>query len=83
MGNLIGAAISNVYYPAADSTVAGTIERGVTVTAEGAVGAELIELWPDIERHYLQNTQKNSHARQPKKMRQAHPSLLLNPPQAP
>lgn len=52
MGNMIGAAISNVYYPAADSTVAGTIERGVTVTAEGAVGAELIEFWPDIERHY-------------------------------
>lgn len=52
MGNLIGAAISNVYYPAADSTVAGTFERGVTVTAEGAVGAELIEFWPDIERHY-------------------------------
>jgi hypothetical protein len=52
MGNLIGAAISNVYYPAADSTVAGTIERGATVTAEGAVGAELIEFWPDIARHY-------------------------------
>jgi hypothetical protein len=52
MGNMIGAAISNVYYPAADSTVAGTIERGVTVTAEGAVGAELIEFWPDIARHY-------------------------------
>lgn len=50
-GNLIGAAISNVYYPSVDSTVAGTIERGVTVTAEGAVGAELIEFWPDIARH--------------------------------
>ena len=52
MGNLIGAAISNVYYPADDSTVNGTIERGVTVTVEGAVGAELIEFWPDVLRHY-------------------------------
>ena len=52
MGNLIGAAISNVYYPSVDSTVSGTIERGLTVTVEGAVGAELIEFWPDIERHY-------------------------------
>ncbi len=52
VGNLIGAAISNVYYPADDRTVGGTIERGVTVTVEGAVGAELIEFWPDIARHY-------------------------------
>jgi hypothetical protein len=52
VGNLIGAAISNVYYPSVDSTVSGTIERGVTVTVEGAVGAELIEFWPDIARHY-------------------------------
>ncbi|MGH9616180.1 MAG: hypothetical protein ACRD28_05500 [Acidobacteriaceae bacterium] len=52
MGNLIGASISNVYYPSVDSTVAGTIERGITVTAEGAVGAELIEFWPSIERRY-------------------------------
>lgn len=51
-GNLIGASISNIYYPAADRTVGGTIERGVTVTAEGAVGAELIEFWPDVVRHY-------------------------------
>jgi hypothetical protein len=51
-GNLIGAAISNAYYPAAQRTVSDTIERGITVTAEGAVGAELIEFWPDIERHY-------------------------------
>jgi hypothetical protein len=52
MGNLIGAAISNVYYPSVDSTVSGTFERGITVTLEGAVGAELIEFWPDIARHY-------------------------------
>jgi hypothetical protein len=51
-GNLIGAAISNVYYPSVDSTVSGTIERGVTVTVEGAIGAELIEFWPDIARHH-------------------------------
>jgi len=52
VGNLIGASFSNFYYPANDRTVAGTIERGLTVTVEGAVGAELIEFWPDIVRHY-------------------------------
>ncbi|MFZ0516052.1 MAG: hypothetical protein WBG23_08905 [Acidobacteriaceae bacterium] len=51
-GNLIGAAISNVYYPAEQRTVGDTIQRGVTVTVEGAIGAELIEFWPDIARHY-------------------------------
>jgi hypothetical protein len=51
-GNLIGAAISNVYYPEAQRSVGDTIQRGVTVTVEGAVGAELIEFWPDIARHY-------------------------------
>ncbi|HEX4019898.1 MAG TPA: hypothetical protein VHX63_02035 [Acidobacteriaceae bacterium] len=51
-GNLIGAAISNIYYPSSDSTVGGTFERGLTVTLEGAVGAELIEFWPDVVRHY-------------------------------
>jgi hypothetical protein len=25
---------------------------GLTVTAEGAIGSELIEFWPDIARHY-------------------------------
>jgi hypothetical protein len=52
LGNLIGASFSNFYYPASDRTVGGTIERGLTVTVEGAVGAELIEFWPDIARHY-------------------------------
>lgn len=51
-GNLIGAAISNVYYPGAERSVSDTLQRGLTVTVEGAVGAELIEFWPDIERRY-------------------------------
>lgn len=51
-GNLIGAAISNVYYPASEHTVSNTINDGLTVSAEGIVGAELIEFWPDIVRHH-------------------------------
>jgi hypothetical protein len=52
IGNLMGAAISNVYYPQSERTVGGTFERGITVSAEGIVGAEVIEFWPDIARHY-------------------------------
>jgi hypothetical protein len=58
-GNLIGAAISNVYYPQSDRTVSGTIERGVTVSAEGIFGAEVIEFWPDfVRRHRRKEAEK-------------------------
>jgi hypothetical protein len=51
-GNLIGGAISNVYYPAANRGLGLTINHGVTVTAEGAFGALLLEFYPDFaERH--------------------------------
>jgi hypothetical protein len=52
IGNLIGAAIARVYYPASQRTVTDTITDGLTVSAEGIVGAEVIEFWPDIARHY-------------------------------
>jgi hypothetical protein len=47
-GNFIGGAISNIYYPASDRGVGLTISRGFTTTAEGIVGAELIEFYPDF-----------------------------------
>jgi hypothetical protein len=51
-GNLIGSAIGRAYYPPSDRTVGGTINDGLTVSAEGIVGAEVIEFWPDIVRHH-------------------------------
>jgi hypothetical protein len=51
-GNLIGSSISNVYYPESDRTVKGTLERGFTVTAQGIIGSEVIEFWPDIARRH-------------------------------
>jgi hypothetical protein len=51
-GNLIGAAIARTYYPASERTVSDTITDGLTVSAEGIVGAEVIEFWPDIVRHH-------------------------------
>ena len=52
MGNLMGAAVSNLYYPASDRTVGGTLGRGFTVTAQAIIGSEVIEFWPDIVRHH-------------------------------
>lgn len=58
VGNLMGSAVSNLYYPAEDRTVKGTVERGLTVSAEGIVGAEVIEFWPDVVRHYRRKQQE-------------------------
>jgi hypothetical protein len=52
LGNLMGAAVSNLYYPQADRTVGGTVGRGFTVTAQAIIGSEVIEFWPDMVRHY-------------------------------
>lgn len=48
LGNFIGGAISNAYYPAADRGFGLTIERGATVTAEGAIGSLAEEFYPDL-----------------------------------
>jgi hypothetical protein len=52
VGNLMGAAVSNLYYPAPDRTVGETLERGFTVTAQAIIGSEVIEFWPDMVRHH-------------------------------
>jgi len=57
-GNLIGAAIARAYYPASERTVGDTISDGITVSVEGIVGAEVIEFWPDIARHYKRKHQE-------------------------
>ncbi len=51
-GNLIGGAISNIYYPASDRGVGLIFERGFTVTAEGALGSLAYEFYPDVIGHY-------------------------------
>lgn len=53
LGNIIGGGISNAYYPSEDRGVGKTFTGALTVTAEGIIGSELEEFWPDIERHFL------------------------------
>jgi hypothetical protein len=62
-GNLIGSAIARSYYPASDRTVSDTITDGLTVSAEGVVGAEVIEFWPDlVRRHQRKMAEKQARA---------------------
>lgn len=58
VGNFIGGAFSNLYYPAANRGPGLVFSNGLTVTAEGAVGAQLVEFWPDILRHYRNKKNK-------------------------
>lgn len=53
-GNFIGGAISNAYYPASDRGVGLTLERGLTVNAEGALGSLAVEFYPDYIAHRRQ-----------------------------
>lgn len=48
LGNLMGTAIGNLYYPANDRTVSNTVSRGLQVTGYGAIGGIFQEFWPDI-----------------------------------
>jgi hypothetical protein len=50
LGNLTAGTISNLYYPEQDRGVGLTFQRAFTVSAEGAIGAVLLEFWPDISR---------------------------------
>ena len=47
-GNFISGAISNAYYPADERGIGLTLENGLTVTAEGAIAAQLLEFSPDL-----------------------------------
>ena len=58
LGNLISGGISNFYYPKAERGAALTIEQGMEVTAEGSIGAILIEFYPDIRRHFTKHEPK-------------------------
>ena len=87
-GNLIGAAIANVYYPASYRTVGDTITRGLSVTAQGIIGAEVIEFWPDIVRHYGRTAPPSSparqHSRMPRMLRPSkRPGRRIPPPRLP
>ena len=56
LGNIAAGGIANVYYPASDRGIGLTFQRALTVSAEGSIGALLVEFWPDISRHLFKRT---------------------------
>jgi hypothetical protein len=76
VGNFIGAAISNVYYPDYRNNERGiypTLRRGIDVTYQGTIGGLLEEFYPD-----LQQLLKNAHER--KLARQAEAAASVPAP---
>jgi hypothetical protein len=63
VGNLIGGTVANLYYPASQRGIEPTLEHSATVTYYGILGAEVIEFWPDIARHYV-NKHREKQARE-------------------
>jgi hypothetical protein len=55
LGNLIGASISNLYYPDGDRGLYPTLRRGLSVTYQGTIGGLLEEFYPDIADKYKQH----------------------------
>ena len=74
-GNLIGASISNLYYPDGDRGLYPTLRRALSVTYQGTFGGLLQEFYPDAVQKY-----KNHKAR---KAAAAAASGGATPPPAP
>jgi hypothetical protein len=55
LGNLAAGGIANLYYPQSDRGATLTIQRGITVSLEGALGALGVEFWPDVARKLRRN----------------------------
>jgi hypothetical protein len=82
-GNLIGSAIARIYYPASERHVGDTIIDGLTVSAEGIVGSEVIEFWPDMVRRYRRKHAEKLAREEAKKKAQDGSNAQEQPNQAP
>src|SRR5262249_23993663 len=58
LGNFAAGGLANIYYPAGDRGVSLTLQRALTVTAEGSIGAVFLEFWPDISQKVFHRDKK-------------------------
>lgn len=72
-GNIIGGAISNLYYPASDRGIGLTFERGLTVTATGSLGSLAEEFYPDFAAYFSRRHARKLAAQQAAQQSAAQP----------
>jgi hypothetical protein len=58
LGNFAAGGLANIYYPRGDRGASLTLQRALTVTAEGSIGAVFLEFWPDISKKVLHHEKK-------------------------
>ena len=61
-GNLIGASISNLYYPDGDRGLYPTLRRGLSITYQGTIGGLLQEFYPDAVQKYKAHRARHASA---------------------
>jgi hypothetical protein len=61
-GNLIGASISNLYYPDGDRGLYPTLRRALSITYQGTIGGLLQEFYPDAVQKYKQHKARKAAA---------------------
>jgi hypothetical protein len=62
-GNIISGGISEFYYPKSERGVGLVFTNALVVTAEGAIGSELLEFWPDIQRKLFKHKYTDSYTK--------------------
>jgi hypothetical protein len=65
LGNFVSGGISNLYYPSQSGGFGQTMYGAATVTAEGTIGAEFVEFWPDISRRLFKKHHQSDPAPAP------------------
>jgi len=79
LGNFISGGISNAYYPSDERGIGLTVENGALVTAEGMLGAQLLEFSPDFSQYMARRRQRKLDA----KAAAAQTTQTSAPPPAP
>ena len=83
MGNFIAGGISNAYYPSDERGIGLTIENGAVVTAEGMLGAQLLEFSPDFSAYMQRRRQRKLASQMAPALSSATPAPAATPPVAP
>lgn len=60
LGNFIAGGISNLYYPSDERGAKLTVENGISVTLFGALGGQILEFGPDLQRLVSKKKQVSS-----------------------
>jgi hypothetical protein len=81
-GNFIAGAISQAYYPASERGFSLVVTNALVVTAEGAIGSELLEFWPDIQRKLFKGHKyTDTYTKSAEEAQQAHKPAPATPTQ--